>query len=809
MIPRRLTPLLLALLLVASTLRAEFPVTEDRPLAPTLGSSGDTRVVATDSGFLAFWSTSPSYGGPGGLAQVGRYSPDGVLERRATAWALPSTFVWNDAASNGDQVLLTGLCGPPAYTRPLCLARFSATGDLLGLITVPIREPIWPVVGSNGDGFLVVFGTTSPREILAIPISSDGTVGATILVADMATTSQSASVTAIDDSYYVTFSNGARHVLARIAGGEVSGSVTLEKTAGYGFVRAESSGDRLLVVTTAPAVRFAIFDAALEVQLDWSPLDGGSSYPAIAPTSSGWILAVSSNSGTTVQPVTRAGRHGPARPLENGVRPMFDAAGAGDRAAVVWTRDEPGSFGSPARMAIFDGGGTLVHGPATISLGPAPQIHPAGAHGGGVTLVAWSERAAGGEFIVKTRAIDAAGAPAAEIVAMPFRGSSQLRPSVASDGNSFFVVWTEGIPGNDAIYGARVAADGRLLDAAPIALFGPAPFRWDGSRAADVDWSGSSWIVVTSDERWRIVAKRVSPTGAILDTPVQISPTLSENQGADSVPVLDCNGAECLVAWQGPPLPDDCRTTCPSATPSVRASRITSDARLLDVAPWLLTVAWETVTAIGVSWNETADAWLVTWSFDGQQRIGRNGFPTGSNDDSTVSASGTVSAIPERQGWRIAWSSDGRGDLFHGWSATGDVPGITSRFVLTRSPEREWDPTLIAAPRPLALFQRESQIDAGSPAVLARFLDEADEPVPAEIVLTAERVGSGVVRLSWATDLPGITGFWVQAFDSAWRSMKNVGPSIRSIDIAAATATGFRVVAMTTDESVMSNVVEI
>lgn len=750
--------LLLLLLLFSFTAHAQIPVSEERGLAPTLGSSGNTRVVATDSGFLAFWSTNTSYGGAPGLAQVGRFSPEGVLERRATAWTLPPSFVWHDAASNGDQVLLAGMCAP-GYTRPLCLARFSAEGDFLGLITIPIREPIWPAVASNGDGFLVVFGTASPREILAIPVSSEGAVGATILVADGAVTSQAVSVTAIGSSYYVTFSNTAQHVLARVADGEVNGSVPLSATTGYGQVRVESSGDRLLVITSSPAARFAIFDAALGVDLDWSPLDGGSSYPAIAPTSSGWILAMSSNAGTTVQPITRAGRHGPARPLENGVRPSVDAAGAGDRAAVVWTRQEPGFFGISARMAIFDGGGTLVHGPATISLGPAPQIHPAGAHGGGVTLVAWSERAAGGEFVVKTRTFDAAGGPFTAIVAMPFRGSSQLRPSVASDGNSFFVVWTEGLSGDDRIYGARVAADGRLLDSDPIGLFGPAPFRWDGNRAADVDWSGSSWIVVTSDERWRIVAKRVSPAGAILDSaPTQISPTVSETQGADSVPVLDCNGAECLVAWQGPPLPDDCRITCEPSTPSVRASRIASDATLLDAAPWLLTVAWEKVTAIGVRWNETAEAWLVSWSRDGQQRIGRNGFPTGSNDDATVSASGTVSAIPERQGWRIAWSSDGRGDLFHGWSETGDVPGITSRFFLTRSPEREWDPTLIAAPRPLALFQRESQIDAGSPTVLARFLDESDEPVPAEIVLTAERTASGVVRLSWATDLPASPG---------------------------------------------------
>jgi hypothetical protein len=784
--------------------------------------SGNASVVATDSGFLAFWKTGTLQGS--GFIQVARFSPDGTLERRSMAAGVPSSFTWYDAGSSGDQVLLAGWC-EGRWDGTLCLARFSAAGDFLGLTRTPFARPSAPVVASNGEGFLVVFAAPVPGwTVLALPVSPEGTERGAFPLGPWDQFSHWPSAAAIEGTYYVAFGTTGARVLVRLGEDGVDSSVNLVPPAAFGQVRIEGSGDRLLVVTAPttgmnPGLQAAVFDGELARRTDWLLLPGGNSMARITPTASGWIVAAEGGmggAGATMLPVTRAGVPGEPTLVPGPRGFVIDAAGRGDRAALLWPTEAdytlPDFPHNAMKLAVFDSGASPVSESATISLGPAPQVHPAAEYGSGVTLAAWVEVSPDGRFVVNARPFDEAGAPVAPPVAMPFRGSAQSSPAVAFDGASFLVVWSEGVGGLEGVFGARVAPDGRLLDAEAIPLFGPAPLYSGRVRSAAVDWSGTSWIVASSDERWMVVARRVSPGGAVLDAaPVAISPPPEYGAATDFAPILECNGAECLVAWCGPPFATgSCQITCPTPPPSIRAAIVGPDLTVLHRVPVPLTREWEDpgVRSLSASWNGIANAWRVSWSLDGTRRIARDGALL---DEADYSYGGSTSAIPERDGWRIVWSPRTRLDLFQGWSATGKIKNALGRSALTATSDSEWDPRAVHAPRPLAFFQRESQLSAGSPEVLGRFLDEASDPLATNLVLTAARAGRSAIAVSWTTDLEDATGFTIAAlYGSEWRGVGSVAPAARTFEFMPHSGvTHVKITASSPSGAIESNVVEV
>jgi hypothetical protein len=811
---------LILLLFLAFPVRADFAVTAERPLAPTLGISSTARVVANDDGFLAFWKT-PAYRAEG-LMQVAKLSPDGALLRRTVAWELPASFNAYDGASNGEETLLAGFC-TATYGQPLCLARFDRDGEFLGLTTTEITNAVAPSVASDGNGFLLAFPLSSgPREVLAIPVSAAGVVGAPVTVGQWDPFSQWASAAAIGGTYVVAFPRPGSHALARLAGDAVEATVALDPPFLISQVRIESSDDRLLVVVSpkwgeqTQSLHAAVYDRNLTRLTGWLPLAGHVGLPRIAPTSSGWIVSGSGGGQATVVAVSRAGAVGATTYVEGPAGFDGDLDASRDRAALVWATSIDYTLPAPAfnavRTAVLDAGAAIVRAPTTISLGPAPQIQPAAAHGSGVTLVSWVERTIEERFVVKVRPFDRDGVPLAPPATMPWRGFSQAYPSVASDGTSFFVVWCEGARGLDGVWGARVSAEGRVLDAAAIPVLGPAGPNFGGPRPADVDWSGDSWVVVSTAGPGDIVARRVSREGTLLDAAPAI--IAAGTQIGDSGwrggydPLIDCNGAECLVVWHGPWDPWACRISpCVPPPPSILATRISPSLAVLDPEPLRLNGEYEWVSTLSVSWNDLVSAWSVTWSLDGTRRVARDGRILDELRVPRWADSGTLTAIPEGTGWRLAWATDAAGRVFHGWSPTGALRDVVTRFIM-RSVERETDPQFVDAPRPLAFVTRESPLSSGSPAVIGRFLDESTEAVTESIELTATRLPNRTVHLSWTTDINILSSFvlWGR-FDGTWYVIETLSPHERVHQRPESRATAYRITSNTPAGVFESNVV--
>lgn len=808
--------------------RAEFVADAHRPLAPLLGFSSTVRVAATESGFLAFWSTGSAASGsnyaynvPAQL-QVARLSRDGALERRLAPAEIPPTFTWYDAASNGEEVLLTGICTAEAG-KPLCLARFSSAGDFLGLTVVPVGEPVAPTVASNGDGFLVTLSVASTRRALAIPVARDGTAGAPVDLGAWDPYSQWTSPATLGSTYYAAWGTTGDHVLARVSSSGVETSVPLKPPFPISQVRIEGSGERLLVVITprgASALLAAIFDRDLTRLSDWMFLDGGGALPRLGATSSGWIVAAQRFDDATLLPLSLEGVQGSFAAIP-GIRGfVIDAAARGDRAAVVWHEGPeitlPDFHHHRARIAVFGADAAPVRTPSTISVGPAPQIHPAAAHAAGVTMVAWSERTPDGGWRVRARPFDAAGVPLAPTVAMPHQGAPQIRPAVATDGDSFFLAWSEGPGGSSGVYGMRLSPEGTLLDAAPTLLFGATGFWSTWYRTTALAWNGSAWLVVSSNNLGELVAVRVSAGGVLLDAAPRAITTHSEyDYGTNFAPVIDCNGSDCLVVWHGPsvPMTPGCQITCSPPPPGLYAALLDSDLGVTRRMP-PLTEPWEDLPSdfrsLDATWNVIAREWLVSWTR--HQRITADGTMLVA-DDAISGHARQVSSIPEREGWRVVWAPSGRSDLFHGWTRTGAIGQIRERYVLAASSEPEWDARAIDAPRPLALFLRERQQTPGAPEVVGRFFDESPAPEDGTLVLSATRLPGGDVRLDWTTDLEDVTGFaWSILRRGEWAGSGLIEPSVRHAFLTPGTMTDVTHIvlgAVTPSGTVFSNVISL
>ena len=137
-----------------------------------------------------------------------------------------------------------------------------------------------------------------------------------------------------------------------------------------------------------------------------------------------------------------------------------------------------------------------------VSTAPDPQIAPAIASGGGVTLVAWKDQrdqAASGANIMGA-IIEPDGDLAVGDIAICQEADEQLMTAVAWDPNSslFVVAWSDlRTDGAADIYAARVAPDGSVLDPCGVPI--TTATNWQQSPAIAV--SGDQVLIVWEDFR--------------------------------------------------------------------------------------------------------------------------------------------------------------------------------------------------------------------------------------------------------------------------------------------------------------------
>ena len=240
----------------------------------------------------------------------------------------------------------------------------------------------------------------------------------------------------------------------------------------------------------------------------------------------------------------------------------------------------------------------------------------------------------------------------------PLAGSSasgdQISPSVTSQGpgKGYFAVWYDRRGIRPAIYGARVATDGKVLDDTGIPIATSVGSNQPFIASANGGGFVVVWAVSYVDiyQQPGVYAMRLDPNGALLDAaPVKII----ANQANLQAPTAAFDGTNWLVAWH--------RYTGGTTGYDVAGARLGKsgpalDATPIDISKDVDSEYYPVVTFDGVDY-------LVSWrSYAGVfgRKVGKDGKPIGARTTFATSATSSIYNFHEAfDGTRhlVVWST--------------------------------------------------------------------------------------------------------------------------------------------------------
>ncbi|EYF01961.1 MYXO-CTERM sorting domain-containing protein [Chondromyces apiculatus] len=472
----------------------------------------------------------------------------GLQTRPGVAWnGTHYLVVWQDDRSGGSDLWVT---------------RAAADGTLLDPVgTLLIKDAEDPVVSSDGTDFLVVYGR------------ANGTLEAAHVSATGALLSQAAIPGGFYADYYkyrIAF-DGQSYVIAwadsnlyyaRVSPqGAVLGPGAVSLGPGY-EADVAFDGTSTLLVTNDFTDHARILGRRLSPQgilLDAEPFviasidDGATAYQGVGVgcTSSQctvaygtlyvtWIDAYSTIEAVRITPQGTVLDPQPIVVLDSqnhsGDPQEILVGNDGEDAVLVWQLGYDDDSLPPAGLYTAHLPAQATSAGSIVTLAErdtTPGIHAVLASGGPSPLVTWSDQRDEYNGVYEAHDLTGVRLGASGPVGTPFVVSGapdQRHPSVAFDGQSFVVAWSDGRNGRSGaatdIVAARVSSSGSVLDPQGLPL-PTASFGWynawdvrprvatDGEKAV-VGWvscNGSDLEPTCVNQ-----AARVSPAGAVLDT---------------------------------------------------------------------------------------------------------------------------------------------------------------------------------------------------------------------------------------------------------------------------------------------------
>lgn len=183
-----------------------------------------------------------------------------------------------------------------------------------------------------------------------------------------------------------------------------------------------------------------------------------------------------------------------------------------------------------------------------IGVGAGNRRHPRVAWSGGVFLVVWMEERPGSGWDVAAARVGPDGVvldPGG--IAVGTGPGDQTRPAVAWNGAAFVVVWMDGRNGEPDIAAARVDPNGRVLDVEPI-MVSRAPGEQSYPAVASLHGEAAVvWVDRRGAGPFALYGTRLAADGRVLDpegVPLSITPRLH------MFPAIACGERECLVLWE-------------------------------------------------------------------------------------------------------------------------------------------------------------------------------------------------------------------------------------------------------------------
>ncbi len=606
-------------------------------ISVTPQGQSDVAIAFGDTTYLVVWADSRN-----GVANIygARVTPGGaVLEPSGIAicadpggQSRPAvTFngsnwlvVWEDIRGGNPHIYGTRVATDGTVLDSLGIAVSSLTGD-----------QVYPAAASNGTTSLVVWDdkqSSSSHDVYGARVASNGTVlDSTGIVISAATGDQGYPAATFDGTNYFIVWDDYRNVTSwDIYAARMDSSGTVLDPAGipvslyasqeFGPAVASSGGGFLMawidsrnVLKDIYGIRVASDGTVLDPQqIAISTSASNQSCPAMA--FDGWdYLAVwhewrlgTSNDifgarvgtdGTVVDTLGIA--------ISTGSKDeMYPAAAfGGTNYLVVWQDYRNNAYDIYGARVGADGS---VLDPAGIGVSTAtsPQEYPAVASDGVNFIVVWEDKRSGSYDIYAARV--SPGGSVLDPVGIPISTATgdQVHPAIAFDGTNCMVVWQDLRGINYDIYGARIAPDGTVLDAAGIAISTAS----GAQEWPEIGFDGTNYFVVWQDKRGGpysdIYGARVATSGSVVD-PAGIAVSTAANE--QSTPAVGFDGWKYLVAWQ------DKRSA--STAPDIYGAKVDQSGTVLDPTGLVISKASLTQTAPSVCGDPSGQILIAYSSF--------------------------------------------------------------------------------------------------------------------------------------------------------------------------------------------------
>ena len=215
---------------------------------------------------------------------------------------------------------------------------------------------------------------------------------------------------------------------------------------------------------------------------------------------------------------------------------------------VVWEDDRDDTLFNIYGARVTPQGMVLDPAGIPISTAENDQLTPAVAFDGAGFFVAWEDYRTGVSDIYGARVtaqgtvLDLDGIPVSTAT------NVQLFPALAFDGQNVLATWGDfrSVSSFD-IYGARVTSDGTVLDPAGFVISQAA----NDQSFPDVGFDGENFVVVWGDYRsgsgYDIYGARVTPGGTVFDPAGFVISQAARDQ---YYPAMSFDGANFILAWQ-------------------------------------------------------------------------------------------------------------------------------------------------------------------------------------------------------------------------------------------------------------------
>jgi hypothetical protein len=266
--------------------------------------------------------------------------------------------------------------------------------------------------------------------------------------------------------------------------------------------------------------------------------------------------------------------------------------------AVWYDFRAPGSGYNIYAARVSGDGVVLDPGSITVSTATAPQERPSAASDGSQFLVLWDEAGEAGRDIRGVRVSFGGTVLDTPAIRISPPGGSRACPAAAYGMNDFLAVWEHGERRERDVFAARVSPAGDVLDSAGILISGAPSEQCSPVTVSD----GTDFLVVWQDWRnqgYDIYCARVSGTGMVLDTGGTAVCTTAQSQ---VLPALAYNGSDYLVSW----------TEQDTSGCEIRGARVSRDGVVLDPGGFAVSAAPGVQTSAAVA-SDGVD-FLVVWS---------------------------------------------------------------------------------------------------------------------------------------------------------------------------------------------------